>query len=83
MPPVPTRVESREAPVGRAWRVLHSPRVSRCRDPEALVDDWERFFVEKSARRARRARVRDLVPMLLWVGAVGGAVAGIIAVVAR
>jgi len=53
------------------------------RDSEARVDDWEKFFVEKSARRARRARWSGLIPMILWTTAVGAAVAGAIAAVAR
>jgi anti-sigma factor RsiW len=45
------------------------------------VDDWEQFFREKSARRAKRERLRRLIPAIVWTAAVGAAAAGLIAAV--
>ena len=49
--------------------------------PETHVDDWEQFFREKSVRRAKRERLRRLIPMIIWSAVVGAAAAGLIAAV--
>jgi hypothetical protein len=42
------------------------------------MDDWERFFCEKSERRSRREQRRRLVTMTLWTAIIGAALAGAI-----
>jgi hypothetical protein len=49
--------------------------------PLTQVDDWEQFFREKSARRAKRERLRVIGPAIVWAVVVGTAVASAIAAV--
>lgn len=49
------------------------------RAPKTQVDDWEQFFREKSARRAKRERLRRLIPVIVWTAVVGAAAAGVVA----
>jgi hypothetical protein len=49
-------------------------------EQQCRVDDWERFFREKSLRRSRRERRRRLITVLIAIAITGAAVGAAILV---